>query len=86
MGGQTEGAAVVDRAPRTYDIEQFARDYGISRNTAYRHAGLRADGDVTATPFPVVRIGSRLIIPAEPYDRVLRGENVAAGNGAGGAR
>lgn len=63
---------------RTYDVQQFADDYGVGMATAYAAAARRAKGDVTATPFPVLRIGlgtkrGRLVIPAEPYDRVLAG-------------
>jgi excisionase family DNA binding protein len=50
---------------RTMTVEDVARALGISRNTAYA-AARRGD-------FPTVRIGSRVLVPREAFERWLEG-------------
>ena len=62
-----------EQGPRTYSVAQFARALGVSKNFAYEQAKTGAIAGV-----PVLRVGSRLLIPREMADRVLAGEGVGA--------
>jgi predicted DNA-binding transcriptional regulator AlpA len=52
-------------ARRTYRIEEVAKLLGIGRNKAYE-AAQRDD-----CPFPVIRIGKRLVVPRVAINRML---------------
>ena len=51
---------------RTYGIDEAAAMLGISRASAYEaaHAG----------EIPSIRIGGRILVPREPFDRMLEGD------------
>lgn len=48
---------------RTIDIEEAAAQLGISRSAAYRAANR---GEI-----PVIRIGSRMLVPKEAFEAML---------------
>jgi excisionase family DNA binding protein len=50
---------------QTYTIDQLSELLGLSRNSTYAAA---AKGDL---PFPVIRVGKRLIAPKRSVDRML---------------
>ena len=58
---------------RTYSVGEFARLLGISRGFAYACAGA---GEIAGVP--VIRVGTRMVIPRAVADRVLSGEAQAA--------
>jgi len=51
---------------RTMTVEEAGRQLGISRNTAYEAA---RQGQI-----PIIKIGKRLLVPVEQFDRLLRGD------------
>ena len=51
-------------------VEEAARELGVNPQSIRNQAAK----DVRAFGFPVVRIGSRTIIPKEPFYRYLKGE------------
>lgn len=55
-------------APSTYTVDEAAALLGVNRLTIY-NAVKRNDA-----PFPVVRIGDRVLIPRAALDRILAGE------------
>ena len=55
-------------APATYTVDAAAALLGVHRLTLYT-AIKRGD-----TPFPVVKVGSRLLIPRAAFDRLLAGD------------
>lgn len=57
----------------TVDIPDFARRLGISRGFAYAEA--KRTGHLAGVP--VIRVGSRMVLPLAQAERVLRGEPVA---------
>jgi excisionase family DNA binding protein len=52
---------------KTYSIPEAAKQLGLSRSAAYAAA---ARGEL---PVPVLRIGSRLLVPRAALDRLLDG-------------
>lgn len=58
---------------QTYTVREFARLLGISGTSAYAAAHT---GEIAGVP--VIRIGTRMVIPRAAADRVLRGELSAA--------
>ena len=55
-------------APSTYTVDEAAALLGVSRLTIY--AAVRRND----TPFPVFRVGDRVLIPRAALDRLLAGE------------
>lgn len=57
-------SATID--PRTITVEQAAAELGIGRNQAYEavHAG----------QIPSIRIGRRILIPKEAFERLISGQ------------
>jgi len=53
--------------PHAYSISEIAEALGIGLSTAYRHA---REGEL-----PTVRLGKRLLVPAQAIERLLRGES-----------
>ena len=53
----------------TYPISVASQRLGISLSAAY---GAARRGEI-----PTIRIGKRLLVPREPFDRMLRGEKVS---------
>lgn len=51
---------------RAYSIAQIAQVLGISLSTAYRRA---REGEL-----PAIRLGRRLLVPAQGIERLLAGE------------
>jgi excisionase family DNA binding protein len=54
----------------TYSVDEVAQLLGVNRLTVYQ-AIQRQE-----TPFPIVRIGRRIVIPRAAFNRVLEGEAV----------
>jgi hypothetical protein len=57
---------------QTYTIIELSELLGLSRNSTYLAA---ANGEL---PFPVLRIGKRLVAPKRPVDRMLGIDSDAA--------
>jgi excisionase family DNA binding protein len=57
-----------DPERRTVTVEIAARMLGIGRQLAYELVR------VGRFPTPVIRVGRRVVIPREPFERALRGE------------
>lgn len=53
----------------TLTVPEAGKKLGISRNAAY-DAAKRGD-------LPVIKIGKRVLVLREPFERMLRGEKVA---------
>ena len=51
---------------KTYDVEEAGRLAGISRNHAYEA--------VKSGEIPSIKIGNRILVPREKWDRILAGE------------
>jgi len=54
---------------RTYTIEEAARLLGVGRNQAYEAA---KRGEI-----PTIKIGKRLLVPRQSFDRILAGPLLA---------
>jgi excisionase family DNA binding protein len=59
----TPVVAPSDSEPRAISVEAAARQLGISRAAAYNYAN---DGSL-----PVIRLGSRLLVPKAALDKLL---------------
>ena len=57
---------------RTMTVEDVARELGIGRNAAYE-AARRGD-------FPTIRMGRRVLVPREAFERFLAGAWSANGS------
>jgi excisionase family DNA binding protein len=55
----------------TISVEEAGKKLGISRGKAYEAAHR---GDI-----PIIRIGSRLLVPKAAFDKMLSGEKVSSG-------
>jgi len=66
-------ASTVER--RTLDIPEFARWLGISRSQGYAEA---RKGSVAGVP--VIRIGTRLVVPRDLAEHVIAGHVSANGS------
>jgi excisionase family DNA binding protein len=53
----------------TYDVPEAGRLLGLGRNAAYEA--------VRTGQLPVIKIGSRLLVPKIALDRLLKGESAA---------
>lgn len=51
---------------RTYKIEEAGKMLGVGRNQAYAAA--------MCGQIPTIRIGKRILVPKEPFDRMLAGQ------------
>ncbi len=60
-------------ARKTYSVRQWAALLGVSPGFAYQQA---KTGNIAGVP--VIRVGTRMVVPREVADRVLRGELVEA--------
>ena len=56
---------VKETVARTMTVEEAGRQLGISRNTAYEAA---RQGQI-----PVIKIGRRMLVPCEQFERLLKG-------------
>ena len=63
----------VEFEARTYSVAQVGQLLGISRTFAYEQA---KTGNIAG--IPVIRLGTRMVVPREPVDRLLRGEQEVA--------
>lgn len=66
----------MDATTKTLEVEVAAQMLGVSRASAYRYA---AKGEI-----PAIRLGKRLLILREPFERMLAGQQApmpAASNG-----
>jgi excisionase family DNA binding protein len=53
--------------PHAYSIREIAQALGIGLSTAYRRAH---DGEL-----PAIRLGGRLLVPAQAIERLLAGQS-----------
>ena len=61
-----EGYMTAAEQPTVLTVDQVAHRLGVSRDTVYRAA---KRGEV-----PSIRVGRRLLVPADAFERLMRGE------------
>lgn len=66
MPATDDGGVGIEPKASTLTIAQAAERLGICRESVYRA--------VRRGEIPVIRIGKLLLVPREPFERLLRGE------------
>lgn len=56
-----------ESSPATYSVDEVADRLGVHRLTMY--AAIKRN----EAPFPIIRIGRRIVMPREAFDRVMAG-------------